>query len=85
MKKKLIFDNPACADVSVAVMFPGKHKECSIEAKEICSNCIHKNECLAGAMNSEETHGVWGGFNFENYADRRHAKRYLASLEMETA
>lgn len=32
-------------------------------AKEICARCPVRAECLEFALETRETHGVWGGFN----------------------
>jgi WhiB family redox-sensing transcriptional regulator len=35
-------------------------------AKEICGPCPLREECLAGALQRSEPHGVWGGELFVN-------------------
>ncbi|MEP7060126.1 MAG: WhiB family transcriptional regulator [Actinomycetota bacterium] len=32
-------------------------------AKAICARCPVRTECLDSALETNETHGVWGGFN----------------------
>jgi WhiB family redox-sensing transcriptional regulator len=32
-------------------------------AKEICSTCVVKQDCLDYAMRIREPHGIWGGLN----------------------
>jgi WhiB family redox-sensing transcriptional regulator len=31
------------------------------EAKQICSECFVRDQCLESALESHETFGVWGG------------------------
>jgi len=44
------------------------------EAKDLCSKCELKAECLKNAVASNESFGVWGGVNFGN---RRELARFL--------
>lgn len=37
-------------------------------AKALCQTCIHKADCLRGAIERREAYGVWGG---TDYYDRR--------------
>lgn len=30
-------------------------------AKDVCIGCVMKDECLTGALDRKEPHGVWGG------------------------
>lgn len=78
MKKKLNFDSPACSDLPTHVMFPGRNKNDAMEAKRLCASCEYQQECLLGAIRSDEMHGVWGGVNFENPRERRNAKKAYA-------
>jgi hypothetical protein len=58
------FEEPACAEVGGNFWFPEKN-DSSIEmtiAKNICSSCTHKTECLEWAIDNFE-HGIWGGTN----------------------
>lgn len=41
-------------------------------AKTVCATCRHQLECLAGAIERRETHGIWGGRS-EN--ERRRIRR----------
>ena len=34
------------------------------QAKAICHGCPHQASCLSGAMQRRETHGIWGGTDF---------------------
>ena len=31
------------------------------EAKEICTRCLVRDDCLDYALNTKETYGIWGG------------------------
>ncbi len=39
-------------------------------AKELCSECWFKDQCLNIAINNQEVHGVWGGVNFSDPSER---------------
>ena len=32
-----------------------------LEAKEICTRCLVRDDCLDYALNTKETYGIWGG------------------------
>jgi WhiB family redox-sensing transcriptional regulator len=49
-----------CAGVSTEVFFVDTEAE-SIAAKEICQDCIIKDDCLEYAIDGKEKFGVWGG------------------------
>lgn len=57
----------ACRGMDAAVFFHfdnerglvRRHREES--AKEICSRCPVRAECLEHAISTEETYGIWGG------------------------
>jgi len=60
----------ACRGPQAAVFFPPsqferkedkKHRE--QRAKEICSGCSVKRDCLDYAIAIREPHGIWGGLN----------------------
>ncbi|WP_433364235.1 WhiB family transcriptional regulator [Streptosporangium sp. CA-115845] len=76
-------DNALCRGESLALFF-GADKERQPErdirerqAKEICSRCSVRTECLSYALSRPERHGVWGGLNEEERASerRREARR----------
>lgn len=41
------------------------------KAKESCLGCPIRENCLAGALERNETHGTWGGFLEEELAEIR--------------
>ena len=47
------------------------------EARRICEACEIRAECLAWAIRTHETHGVWGGLT----ADERHAQAKARRLQ----
>lgn len=60
----------ACRGPHAAVFFPPsqfERKEEKVErerrAKEICTTCAVRGECLEYALAIREPHGIWGGLN----------------------
>jgi WhiB family transcriptional regulator, redox-sensing transcriptional regulator len=60
----------ACRGPHAAVFFPPpqfERKEEKLErerrAKEICTTCAVRTECLEYAIAIREPHGIWGGLN----------------------
>jgi WhiB family transcriptional regulator, redox-sensing transcriptional regulator len=60
----------ACRGPHAAVFFPPpqfERKEEKLErerrAKEICTTCVVKADCLDYAISIREPHGIWGGLN----------------------
>ncbi len=60
----------ACRGPQAAVFFPPSHferKEEKLErerrAKDICSSCSVRRDCLDYAIDIKEPHGIWGGLN----------------------
>ena len=52
------------------------------EAKVVCRRCLHRAECLAGALTRHEPAGVWGGFDTdERAALMREQRRTTANSE----
>lgn len=49
-----------CKDVDPKVFFPERGNGLAI-AKEICKNCIVREDCLDYAIKENIHHGVWGG------------------------
>lgn len=47
---------------------------------DICSSCPFKNKCLTQAIESKETHGVWGGRNFNKKLPSEEAHNKSLSL-----
>jgi WhiB family redox-sensing transcriptional regulator len=60
----------ACRGPQAAVFFPPpqfERKDDKLQrerrAKEICSSCSVRHECLDYAIAIREPHGIWGGLN----------------------
>jgi WhiB family redox-sensing transcriptional regulator len=60
----------ACRGPQSSAFFPPTHAERKEEkaarelrAKEICSHCYVRGECLDYAIRIREPHGIWGGMN----------------------
>ncbi len=60
----------ACKGPQAAVFFPPTHAERKeekadreVRAKEICSTCVVRSDCLEYAVRIREPHGIWGGLN----------------------
>lgn len=60
----------ACRGPQATVFFPPSHferKEEKLErerrAKDICSGCTVRRDCLDYAIDIKEPHGIWGGLN----------------------
>jgi WhiB family redox-sensing transcriptional regulator len=60
-----------CRGMNPDVFFP-ERGEATREIKALCRECDVQAECLAYAMNTGETHGIWGGLSGrERRATRR--------------
>ncbi|MEX1005590.1 MAG: WhiB family transcriptional regulator [Acidimicrobiia bacterium] len=69
----------ACADVDDGP-FAGRHtftEEAEQAARDVCQDCVVREECLAFALAHGVRHGVWGGFN---HAERRRLRRRWLEL-----
>jgi WhiB family transcriptional regulator, redox-sensing transcriptional regulator len=49
----------------------GKALERVAEAKAICAACPVRRECLAFALRTQQSHGIWGGMTEEERATSR--------------
>ncbi len=63
-------DRGACRGPQAIVFFPPPQFERKVDraererrAKEICSDCSVKDDCLDYALQIREPHGIWGGLN----------------------
>ncbi|MCW2632072.1 MAG: WhiB family transcriptional regulator [Pseudonocardia sp.] len=66
------FTSPACAEADPELWFPhGARSRSGAIAKRICSECVHRDECLAWAL-PRNVDGIWGG---TSYLERRHLRR----------
>lgn len=62
-----------CSQSDPAAFFPEKGGS-TIEAKQICSNCEVRAECLDWALEHDERHGIWGGLSER---ERRRLKKTM--------
>lgn len=69
-----------CLGVDPALFFPGQG-ESTKEAKEVCTGCTVRVECLEYAIETGERFGIWGGKSERERrrmrGDRRRAERQL--------
>ena len=54
----------ACADAEPTQFFSDDMSVVA-RAKQVCGDCPVRQQCLAGALQRREPHGVWGGELFE--------------------
>lgn len=73
-------DLAACRDSDPTLFFPvgstGPAVEQIVAAKQICADCIVRDDCLQYALESNQEAGVWGGYAEDER--RRLRKRWLA-------
>jgi WhiB family transcriptional regulator, redox-sensing transcriptional regulator len=73
----------ACQSVDPELFFPvssaGRSLEQVAEAKAVCGSCLVRRQCLAFAVRTGQTHGIWGGLTEEER--RRKSRRREASGE----
>lgn len=76
----------ACQSVDPELFFPisasGIAKEQVTEAKAICTGCPVRRECLAFALRTQQTHGIWGGTTEEERYPRLRPVRRRLSMEI---
>jgi WhiB family redox-sensing transcriptional regulator len=61
-------DRAACLPFPAILFFgmddnesPVERHARELEAKSICQNCVVRDECLAYALATRESYGIWGG------------------------
>ncbi|MGW4484301.1 WhiB family transcriptional regulator [Amycolatopsis sp. NPDC004368] len=53
-----------CAEIGVELFFPEKGENWHMRhAKQMCSQCPVRAECLQYALDNHERFGVWGGLS----------------------
>lgn len=56
------FDLAACSGVDTDVFFPNSEDLAGIAAaKGVCASCPVREDCLAFAVETNQTEGIWGG------------------------
>ena len=53
---------------------PKGRYERTLIAKDICSGCVVKKQCLDTAMHNQEAYGIWGGMTAP---ERWHLAKFL--------
>jgi WhiB family redox-sensing transcriptional regulator len=56
-------EQAACRDHDPEVFFPGRQATPGqiAAAKAICATCLVQEDCLAYALETNQTEGIWGG------------------------
>lgn len=73
-------DRAACRDIDPTVLDPPADDEDAVRAaKELCSGCEVRLECLAIAFNAPSLPGVWGGLTAAERARFHHPSRSPAT------
>ena len=77
------YERAACASHSPDIFFPETETPtASRAAKAICAGCPVRAECLAFAMETVQTDGVWGGMDA---GERRRMRRRQRDRERRKA
>jgi WhiB family redox-sensing transcriptional regulator len=63
-----------CLGFDPELFFPARG-DSTREAREICRNCVVREDCLEYALANGEKFGIWGGLDER---ERRHAQRRRA-------
>lgn len=68
-------DDAACSGSGTDLFFPISEEDPQVEAaKEVCAACPVMDECLAYALSTNQTEGVWGGMTG---SERRRLRRRI--------
>jgi WhiB family redox-sensing transcriptional regulator len=62
-----------CLGLDPRLFFP-ERGELTQEARDVCSGCVVREDCLAYALTSGEKHGIWGGLSERQRRRIRRAK-----------
>lgn len=55
-----------CLDVDPDLFFPDKAgRSAGLAAKRICRGCPVRDDCLAHALKTHESAGIWGGLSYK--------------------
>lgn len=55
-------DEALCAQVDTELFYPEKGGS-TRQAKQTCTSCPVREQCLAYALENDERHGIWGGLS----------------------
>lgn len=68
-------DQANCLGLDTELFFPEiGHSRDTIAIKEICTNCVVRQECLNYALNAGEKFGIWGGYSEKDRRRMRGAR-----------
>ena len=56
--------NPICMETDPELFFPQSWVEAR-DAKQLCSTCPVRRECLTYALESNQVDGIWGGLTLD--------------------
>lgn len=65
-----------CKEVGPDIFFTEKEDKVQ-QAREICSGCEVKNDCLEYAIDKKSEHGTWGGYTEDEIRVIRRKRRAL--------
>jgi WhiB family redox-sensing transcriptional regulator len=65
-------ERAVCATSDPDAWFPGPHDAAAM-ARRVCAACPVQAECLAYALDTGEEHGIWGGLDPAERAQRAEA------------
>lgn len=75
-------ENAACLSYDAALFFglddtepPAERRVREDQAKQICTDCCVREECLDYALATREPYGIWGGLTEVERRNRIHARR----------
>lgn len=63
-----------CSQADPEAWFPPPRSNAGTAAKQVCARCPIQPECLAWAVATGQTHGIWGG---KSERERRPLRRHL--------
>jgi len=79
----------ACQSADPELFFPvsnaGQALEQAAKANAICTGCSVRRECLAFALRTRQSHGIWGGMTGEERASRLRLQRSAEPAVGETS
>lgn len=68
-------DRALCAEIGTDLWFPEKGASAR-QAKQVCAACEVRAACLGYALETGQTHGIWGGLSER---ERRRLGRQVAA------
>ncbi len=69
-------DMPACktSDLHPDIWYPDKDDDKTAAlAREECTKCAVRDQCIVGALNRDERYGIFGGYNLNVFAEWQQA------------